>query len=70
MTRSMEKGGCALNICPEVVIKLYKLIFNDLFSRIERFWSFLKDIGPFLRPNLGGKLGDGYQIQTYKTKGS
>jgi hypothetical protein len=26
------------------------------------FWPFEGDIGPFLMPNLGGKLGDGYQL--------
>jgi hypothetical protein len=29
------------------------------------FWPILGDIGPFLRPDLGGKLGDGYQLQIY-----
>jgi hypothetical protein len=29
------------------------------------FWPFLGDIGPFFRPYLGGKLGDGYQLQIY-----
>jgi hypothetical protein len=30
-----------------------------------RFLALLGDIGPFLRPDLGGKLGDGYQLQIY-----
>jgi hypothetical protein len=36
------------------------LVFISIF---ERFWYFWGDIGPFFRPDLGGKLGDGYQIQ-------
>jgi hypothetical protein len=33
------------------------------------FWSFCGDIGPFLRPDLGRKLGDGYQLQIYINQG-
>jgi hypothetical protein len=32
---------------------------------IEDFWPILGDIGLFLRPDLGGKLGDGYQLEIY-----
>jgi hypothetical protein len=45
------------------------VILIDFINIIERFWSFLGDIGPFLRPNLGGKLGDGYQLQIYINQG-
>jgi hypothetical protein len=36
--------------------------FNGLLARFERFNPFLEDIGPFLRPDLGGKLAHGYQL--------
>jgi hypothetical protein len=32
---------------------------------IEDVYPLSRDIGPFFRPDLGGKLGDGYQIQIY-----
>jgi hypothetical protein len=32
---------------------------------IGDFCPFWEDIGPFFRPNIGGKLGDGYQLQIY-----
>jgi hypothetical protein len=35
------------------------------FAVIEDFWPFGGDIGPFLRPDLGRKLGDSYQLQIY-----
>jgi hypothetical protein len=38
--------------------RMTRICFGD-------FWPFLGDIGPFLRPDLGGKLGDGYQLQIY-----
>ena len=33
------------------------MIFWVLFSSFWRFWSFLGDIGHFLRPDLGGEVG-------------
>jgi hypothetical protein len=33
------------------------------------FCPFLGDIGLFFRPDLGGKLGDGYQLRIYINKG-
>jgi hypothetical protein len=39
--------------------------FIDFIQQIWRFWPILGDIGPFLRPDLGRKLGDGYQLQIY-----
>jgi hypothetical protein len=43
-------------------------IFNDFLSSLRGFFPFLGDLGPFLRPYLGGKLGDGYQLQAYKNQ--
>jgi hypothetical protein len=36
---------------------------------LEIFGQYLGDIGPFFRPDLGGKLGDGYQLQIYINQG-
>jgi hypothetical protein len=41
------------------------VILLFLFSIIGDFWPILQDIGPFLRPDLREKLGDGYQLQIY-----
>jgi hypothetical protein len=41
------------------------MIFNGLLARFGRFNPFLEDLGPFLRPDLGGKLGVCYQLQAY-----
>jgi hypothetical protein len=65
VTRSPGKRGCASNIFPNWVLILYLMILMDFFSSFWRFYSFLGDLGPFLRPDLGGKLGDGYHIQAY-----
>jgi hypothetical protein len=46
--------------------KLYKLIFIDFLNSFEGFWSFLGDIGPFFRPDLGEKLGGCYPLLVYK----
>jgi hypothetical protein len=45
------------------------VILLFLFSRIREFWPILGDIGPFLRPDLRGKLGDGFQLQIYINQG-
>jgi hypothetical protein len=36
--------------------------FIDFMLVIEDVWPILGDIGSFFRPDLGRKLGDGYQI--------
>jgi hypothetical protein len=41
------------------------VIVSDFWPVIEDFWPILGDIGSFLRPNLRGKLGDGYQLHIY-----
>jgi hypothetical protein len=41
------------------------VIFIDLFNNFERFWPILGDIGPFLRPDLGEKLGGCYPLLVY-----
>jgi hypothetical protein len=40
-----------------------------ILSTILEILVILGDIGPFLRPDLGGKLGDGYQLQIYINQG-
>jgi hypothetical protein len=47
------------------VFILCNVIFIDLWPDIGRFWPFLEDLGPFLSPYLGEKLGYGYQLQAY-----
>jgi hypothetical protein len=37
----------------------------DFLAKFRRFSPFLEDLGPFLKPDLRGKLGVCYQIQTY-----
>jgi hypothetical protein len=39
--------------------------YIDVRPVIRGFFPLLGDIGPFLRPNLGRKLGYGYQLQAY-----
>jgi hypothetical protein len=41
------------------------MILNGFLARLRGFNPFLEDLGPFLRPDLGVKLGDDYQLQTY-----
>jgi hypothetical protein len=43
-------------------------IFNGFLAILRGFNPFLGDLGPFLRSYLGGKLGDGYQLQAYINK--
>jgi hypothetical protein len=40
-----------------------------LFIIFGEFWPILGDIGPFLRPDLEGKLGYGYQLHIYIKQG-
>jgi hypothetical protein len=49
----------------KVGLNLILVILWVLFNIFWRFCPFLGDIGPFSRPDLGRKLGDGYQIQAY-----
>ena len=41
------------------------MILIGFSQHFWRFWSFLGDIGPFLRPDLGEKLGGCYPLQVY-----
>jgi hypothetical protein len=45
------------------------IFFNDFSAVLMGFWPFLGDIGPFFRPDIGEKLGDGYQLQIYINQG-
>jgi hypothetical protein len=49
----------------KVGFKLYIMIFNGFLSQFGRFSPFLEDLGPFLRPDLGEKLGGCYPLQVY-----
>jgi hypothetical protein len=65
MTKGHKKWGLRpTNIC-RVGFKLYNSDFIILFGRFDGVYPLLGDIRPFLRPDLGGKLGDGYQLQIY-----
>jgi hypothetical protein len=57
--------GLHPNISQEWFLYIIIAIFNDFYSTFRDFWPILCDIGPFLRPDLGGKLEDGYQLQIY-----
>jgi hypothetical protein len=50
---------------PMWFLTLLKDFFNDFISKFGGFCPFLGDIGPFFRPDLGGELGDGYQLHIY-----
>jgi hypothetical protein len=65
VTKSSRKRGCTLIICPKVGFILCIMIFNGLLARFGRFDPFLEELGPFLKPDLGGKLGVFYQLQAY-----
>jgi hypothetical protein len=41
------------------------MIFRPVLEIFVPFWG---DIGPFFRPYLEGKLGDGYQLQIYRNQ--
>jgi hypothetical protein len=45
------------------------MILNGFLQQFLRYYPFLEDLGPFLRPDLRGKLGDGYQLQAYINQG-
>jgi hypothetical protein len=70
---NMTRGRTSRGLRPIFDIKwIFNFIiwfFIDFINRFEGFWSFLGDIGPFLRPDLGEKLGDGYQLQIYINQG-
>jgi hypothetical protein len=60
------KKGLHPNYMPKWVFNFTVVIFIYLWPNIGRFWPFWEDLGPFLRPYIGGKLGDGnYQLQAY-----
>jgi hypothetical protein len=55
-------------ICHFWVLLLYIKISIDLFSSFVGFWPILGDIGPFLRRDLGEKLGGCYPFLVYKNQ--
>jgi hypothetical protein len=65
MTKGLNRGGCALIFFQSGFYTILKIFLIDFFSRIERFNPFLEDLGPFLRPYLGGKLEFCYPLQAY-----
>jgi hypothetical protein len=64
MTRGPVKGVAPYYL-PKVGFYHIIKIFIDFFSSFERFWPILGDLEPFLRPDLGGKLGVCCQLQAY-----
>jgi hypothetical protein len=65
MTRSPLKRGCTQIMWIKWFLNFIIVIFYDVLGSFGDFWPILGDIGPLFRPNLGGKLGDVYQIQIY-----
>jgi hypothetical protein len=65
VTRISRKRGCTLDFWLKWLFILYNRDFNGLLARFRRFNPFLEDLGPYLRPDLGGKLGVCFQIQVY-----
>jgi hypothetical protein len=59
------KKGLRPIMCQKWVLYYIILIFIDFLSSFGGFWSFLEDLGPFFRLDLGEKLGGGYQLQAY-----
>jgi hypothetical protein len=45
--------------------RIYIMILLDFSAFFAGFWCFLGDLEPFLRPDLGRKLGGCYQLQIY-----
>jgi len=62
MTRSEKIKGEAPCFGIKWVFIPYYMILMDFSRSFERFSPFLEDLGPFLRPDLGEKLGGGYQL--------
>jgi len=64
-----DQGPAHKGLCPNISQKWVLTIAYDflliLLLKLEIFGQILGDIGPFLRPYLGGKLGDGYQLHIY-----
>jgi hypothetical protein len=46
--------------------KIIEWILTDIMPRKWRFWPLLGDIGLFLSPDFGRKLGMDNQLQIYK----
>jgi hypothetical protein len=68
-TRGQQIRGCTPIFLRSGLFYYIIWIFIDLWADVWIFSSFLGDIGPFFRPDLGGKLGDGYQLQIYINQG-
>jgi hypothetical protein len=63
-----RKRGCTQIMWIKWFINFIIVISYGLLASFWRFWLILGDIGHFLRPDLGRKLGDGYQLQIYKNQ--
>jgi hypothetical protein len=65
MTKGPHEGGHTLLFSK---YGFYNYIMNILFNFLAsfgRFWPLLEDLRPFLRPDLGEKLGVCCQLQFY-----
>jgi hypothetical protein len=57
--------GVAPYIIPKVGFVTILKDFNGFLTSFGRFSPFLEDLGPFLRPDIGEKLGVCCQLQVY-----
>jgi hypothetical protein len=51
--------------CYKMFLHFIIMVLMDNRPIFGDFWPFLGHIGPFFRPDLGRKLGDGYQLHIY-----
>jgi hypothetical protein len=65
MTRGPKFGGCAQSLPIFGFLKLYCMILFDFKPVFGSFCPLLEDLEPFLRPDLGRKLGGCYQLQIF-----
>jgi hypothetical protein len=63
--RRMYFGGFTLYFSYSGFLHYIILFSIDFLSRFVGFFPFWGDLGRFLRPYHGEKLGDGYQLQAY-----
>jgi hypothetical protein len=65
VTRSPSKRGTHPNIFHLWVLKPYIKIFYCYYVDFWRILPIFEDLEPFLRPDLGRKLGGNLQINIY-----
>jgi hypothetical protein len=60
-----QNSGVAPRFSQFWVLKLYNIFLFDFKLVFGRFCPLLEDLEPFLRPDLGRKLGGCCQLQAY-----